>query len=166
MTAVAEVCQVQLTEAECRMAVAIGCERRIQSIRARRRDTAGPVQASAVWTIDIEGAAAELAFAKAVGCYWDGSVGTFHHRPDVGPVHVRFAARAGHQEHHAHLIIRQGDPDGIYALVTGLMPAYQVHGWAQWPGTPSFEATPDPERDPCRFIRQADLRPISDLVPW
>lgn len=149
---------VILSEIEARIVAEVGTERRISSLLAGGRDRPG-IDPAAVWGIDVEGAGAELAFAKVMGWYWDGAVGTFHHRADVRHVHVRSSPA-----HHHRLIIRPNlDVPGIYVLVTGMVPRYRVHGWARWPGCPTTEQTPDPRRGPCLLVEQIDLRPLSAL---
>jgi hypothetical protein len=148
---------VILTEVEARIAALVGCERRHDALIRGLKGSPG-IREGVVWTIDIEGAAAELAFAKCLGWYWDGAVGVFHRQADVRHVHVRCQ-----REHHWDLCIRPHDVPGVYALVTGRFPRYQVHGWAKWPGSPSYEASPNPARPPARYIRQADLRPLAEL---
>lgn len=150
--------QVVLTVAEARMAALVGVERRLSALLNGGRDRPG-VKPTSVWTIDIEGAAAELAFAKRMGWYWDGSVGVFHDQADVRHVHVR-----RQREHHWDMCIRPADGPGVYALVTGVFPRYRVHGWAKWPGCPSYEARFDPGREPARYVRQADLRDLAELA--
>jgi hypothetical protein len=55
---------VSLTAAELFQAAFVGAFRRIDSISQSRTPTAG-APAEDAWTVDIEGACAELAFAKA-----------------------------------------------------------------------------------------------------
>ena len=149
---------VRLSSSEQRMACLVGTERRLTALEAGGRDRHA-VRAEQVWHIDIEGAGAELAFAKAMGWFWDGSVGTFHHRADVREVHVRQTSWSS-----GHLLIRPSvDVPGVYALVVGSLPRYWVKGWARWPGCPAVEATPDPSRPPALMIRQADLRDLAEL---
>jgi hypothetical protein len=75
------------------------------------------------WNVHIEGIAAEIAVAKALGIPYRPKLNGFK-APDVGDLHVRWTAyRDG------SLIIRPGDPDGIYVLVTGRCPTFTVMGW-------------------------------------
>jgi hypothetical protein len=156
--------RITLTPSEARMAILVGTERRLTALMNGGRDRPG-IKPAQVWGIDIEGACAEMAFAKRMGWYWDGSVGVFHDEADVRHVNVRST-----REHHHDLTIRPADRDGIYVLVTGTFPRYWVHGWCTWPGAPSHEARPDPERAPCEQVRQADLRDLAELetggIPW
>jgi hypothetical protein len=148
---------VRLTLSEARVAALVGIERQIDSLRWQRRNRPG-VRPSSAWTIHVEGAGAELAFAKLMGWYWDASVGTFHGQADVGQVQVR-----RQREHHWDMGLRPHDVPGVYVLVTGCLPYYRVHGWAKWPGSPSYEAAYDPGRPAARYVRQADLRPLAEL---
>lgn len=105
----------------------IGAQRHIEALTdglqdkyaARRKKDADP------WGLHIEGAAGELAFARAVDRYWSGPVGNFKDA-DLG-TRVQVRTRG----HHSHdLIVREADnPAHAYALVTGRAPNFQVHGW-------------------------------------
>ena len=73
---------------------------------------------------EVVGAAGERAFAKARGTYWDGSVNTFHHVPDVGQWEVRATDRPD-----GSLIIRDNDdPSRWYALVIADPPRFTIAG--------------------------------------
>jgi hypothetical protein len=151
--------EITLTPAEARFAALVGTERQITSMLNGNRPRPG-IKPEVAWNIHIEGAAAEMAFAKAMGWYWDASVGVFHRQADVRHVHVRSTSWPN-----GKLIIRPDrDAPGIYVLVTGIFPRYQVRGWARWPGCPAIEEQPDPGQPPALFIRQADLQPL-DLLP-
>jgi hypothetical protein len=148
-----------LRPAEARIAALVGAERMIGSLLNGNRPRPG-IKPEIAWGINIEGAGAEMAFAKAMGWYWDGSVGVFHDQADVRHVHVRSTPWP-----QGKLIIRpERDVPGVYALVTGTFPRYAVRGWARWPGCPASEAAPDPGQPPALFVRQADLQPLG-LLP-
>lgn len=75
------------------------------------------------WHTDIESACAELATAKYLNLYWDGSVDTFK-LPDVGNFQVKHTQHPG-----GSLIIRKDlDPNYFYILVTGSSPSYALRG--------------------------------------
>jgi hypothetical protein len=150
---------VVLTTMEARIAALVGAERRITALANGGKDRPG-IKPESVWTIDIEGAGAELAFAKLMGWYWDGSVGVFHDQADVRHVNVRRQVL-----HNWDMAVRPHDREGVYVLVTGCLPRYRVHGWAAWPDAwpRSYEAAYDRGKAPARYIRQADLRPLADL---
>ena len=105
------------------MASEIGRLRQLAAIKSGRADRYGFEGLG--WSEHIEGACGELAVAKALKVYWDGSINTFS-APDLeGGVQVRTRSRADYE-----LIIREADnSDQIYVLVTGRCPAYAVVGW-------------------------------------
>jgi hypothetical protein len=74
------------------------------------------------WNVHVEGIAAEIAVAKALGIRYRPKLNGFK-APDVEHLHVRQTA---HRD--GSLIIRPGDPDGIYVLVTGQCPTFTVVG--------------------------------------
>lgn len=116
---------VTLTEYELRMAAQVGIERHIDSLVHGRRQAAADRAPVGNWQQDIEGACGELAVAKALGRYWNGSVNTFKQGGDVGKVQVRTRS-----EHHYELIVRPQDRDDDYfVLVTGVAPDYRVVGY-------------------------------------
>jgi hypothetical protein len=76
------------------------------------------------WDISVEGACAELALAKYLGVYWNGSVDTFKNGGDVSGLEVRTT------KNHNKLIVRKEDRhDSIYVLLTGKAPEYNIVGW-------------------------------------
>jgi len=90
----------------------VGIRRQIESFKAKEQNEAHNPKYG--WHIDIEGACAEMAFAKHFGLYWDGSVNTFK-APDVGLMQVRSTMRLD-----GGLIIRPKDEaHERYALVVG-----------------------------------------------
>jgi hypothetical protein len=102
------------------MAANIGVMRRLASIKYKN-NSAGPD--GRVWDFDIEGACAELAYAKAMGKFWDGSINTFKD-PDVGDVQVRST-----RYNNGCLILRKTDsPDDWYVLLTGWCGEYIIRG--------------------------------------
>jgi hypothetical protein len=75
------------------------------------------------WNVHVEAIAAEIAVAKALGIRYRPKLDGFG-APDVGDLHVRWTTRSD-----GPLIIRPGDPDGVYVLVTGQCPTFTVMGW-------------------------------------
>jgi hypothetical protein len=75
------------------------------------------------WNVHVEAIAAEIAVAKALGIRYNPNLNGFK-APDVGDLHVRWTTRSN-----GPLIIRPGDPDGVYVLVTGQCPTFTVMGW-------------------------------------
>lgn len=112
------------------------------------------------WGSHIEGAGGEMAVAKALNRYWDGSVNTFR-APDLPGMQVRTRSR-----HDFELLVRPNDSrDEVFVLVTGQMPNYTVHGWIR-----GHEAMRDEwskqhgGRPPAYFVPHEALHPIDNLV--
>lgn len=116
--------KVTLTAFETELAVNVGVRRQLAALRDGRPDKHG--YAGDGWSIHIHGAGGEMAFAKAAGLYWNGSVDTFSD-PDVGTFQVR--TRSGIGERNS-LIVRPGDEDSsAFVLVIGQIPEYTIVGW-------------------------------------
>lgn len=113
---------ITLTDQEMRIAALTGSERRIQSFH--RPDSHGYAGEDG-WTIDIEGAAGELAFAKHLNRYWAATVGTFK-AADIGTkIQVRTVSSAD-----LSLIVRpDDDPEQVYVLMVGTAPTFEFGGW-------------------------------------
>lgn len=149
---------VALTWAEVNLAVQIGTARRIDSRQSRLTNAHG-FGGQASWDTDIEGAGAELAFAKWAGWYWDAGVRTFK-QPDVGLIQVRSTKLSA-----GRLILRPNDPrHEVYVLVTGEMPTLTLRGWLYgWEAMrPEFVAAPNGQ-PPCWMVPQPDLHPMPQL---
>ncbi len=115
--------QIVLTPSELRMAALVGVQRQIEALRNARQDQHG--YRGDGWSIHIQGAAGELAVAKIMGWYWDGSVNTFRTCADVAGVEVRTRSR-----HDYELVHRPDDDQSkIFVLVTGTAPYLWVRGW-------------------------------------
>lgn len=137
---------------EIEMAVQVGLRRRLEALRAGMRDRHG-FGGDNPWEGDIQGAAAELAVAKHLGRYWDGSVNTFK-RGDVGEVQVRSTPRKD-----GSLIVRRSDSDtDHFILVTGAIPEFNVIGWISGAAAKSDEFKKSPNgRPPAWFVPQRAL---------
>lgn len=145
---------VVLERHEIEMAAVVGVRRRTASLD-RCVDRHG-YQGTNAWEQDIQGAAAELAVAKATRRYWDGSFDTFK-RGDVGQIQVRSTKRPD-----GSLIVRPSDSDlDIFFLVVGEIPEFTVVGWikAQDAKQERYEKAPG-GRPPAYFVPQADLTPV------
>ena len=79
------------------------------------------------WEENMEGACAELAAAKVLNVYWDGSNGTYK-LPDLsGSMQVRWTPYEN-----GKLIVRPADDEYCkYVLVTGKCPNYTIRGYIQ-----------------------------------
>ena len=163
--------KIQLTWYEAEMAARVGMARSFSSMRAGHnafkhglgRDEGG------LFDMNIKGAAAECAVAKALDMFWDGSVDTFHEKADIGEnVEVRSV-----KDEQRHLLVRPEDPikDRNYVLVVDLWrkggePNYIIQGWLPGEECVQEEFKTDfgrPERPPCFGVPVSRLRPISTL---
>lgn len=119
--------KVTLTAHEMLLAGTVGLRRRLASMESR----GGKFEQNLVyhkgtdtWDMDILSAMAEMAVAKALNVYWDGSVNTFK-MPDLqGNIQVRHT-----KVKDGRLIVRPSDQDDdIFVLVTGTAPTFTVVG--------------------------------------
>jgi hypothetical protein len=120
---------VELSWFEVEMAAIVGVRRRVEAeFREGRHDlyaTPDEVEPSSNWQTQIEGAIGELAFAKALGRNWNGSINTYRRGGDVGAVQVRTRSR-----HSYELNVRTHDRDEDYfVLLTGQAPKLCLRGW-------------------------------------
>lgn len=114
------------------------------------------------WTLHIEGAAAEIAFARAVNIFFPATVNDSKN-PDVGQVQVR-----NRYLHQYELPFRKGDdPQWPYVLITGKIPNFRVWGWLYGHEMQREEWWKDPgEREaPAYFAPHSALHPLSELPP-
>src|SRR5215510_5846982 len=79
--------KVTLVESEIMIAAYVGSARNTYAVLHKWRSRAG-MSLEQNWTAHIEGAAGELAVAKALGLYWRPNVGVLD-ADDVGPYQVR-----------------------------------------------------------------------------
>jgi len=120
------VIKVTLENAEIIQGCLIGCMRTIRGKdfkdpSATRKKEKNVSQ----WHIDIEGACAEMAFAKGIDIYWSGMAMDTLKAPDVGVVQIRHT-----DLEYGGLILRPDDNDSeTFALVTGAVPKFCIVGW-------------------------------------
>jgi hypothetical protein len=113
---------ITLSWAELSIASQVGIRRNLEAMRAGHKPKHGFT--GSTWDIHIEGACGEMALAKALGIYWNGSVNTFKAGGDVGNHQVRTRSKDTYD-----LIVRHDDrDDDIFWLVTGVAPVYNVVG--------------------------------------
>ena len=110
------------------MAALVGCRRHI-SFKAKGMKHRNGMNEEDGWRANIEGACGELAVAKFLNVYWDGSVDTFQSKADLmGNVEVKTRSK-----HNRDLLIRKNEmedkPNEVYILVTGVSPDFKVRGW-------------------------------------
>lgn len=136
----------------------VALERFYESRGSDLKDRHG-LKAESRLAVDFNGAVGEMCAAAALGLQWEGSVNVFK-VPDVGTFHVRTAF-----EENYSLIIRDGDPDGIYVLVVGCLPVYKVVGFissADAKAMDKYRRNPN-GRGAAWFIPQHELTPIEDI---
>lgn len=150
---------IELTWHEVAMASHVGWMRHLSAVRAGRPDRHGFTGDG--WSEHCEGACGELAVAKLLGCYWDGSVDTFH-APDLpGKIQVRTRSRDDYE-----LLVRPNDDDDArFVLVTGRAPVFVVRGWASGAESKRFEwLQHHGNRAGAYFVPQHALHPIASLT--
>lgn len=149
---------IHLEKYELQLAAQVGIQRHIEAVVAGLEDKYGAKKGG--WNLHIEGAAGELALAKLLNVYWNGSVNTFSSGGDVGQLQVRTRSK-----HDYELLIRAKDrDDDAFILVTGASPDFVVRGWLfgkeakrdEWRQTHGG-------RDPAWFVPHSGLRPIHEL---
>lgn len=115
---------IVLTLPEIEMALAVGRLRRVSSLQAGHVNAHGYDGVNG-WDVDIEGAAAEMAYCKSRGLYFPGVVGNYK-GADVGDkVQVRHTVLES-----GCLILRENDSDNhYYVLVVGKIPQFTIVGW-------------------------------------
>ncbi len=148
-----------LTPDELELAAMVGVKRHIGALRDRRADQHGATRDNG-WTLHIEGAAGEMATARALGRYWGAPIGTYKRGGDVGAVQVRTRCSDDYD-----LLIRDRDrADDVFVLVTGLAPNFTVRGWIY-----GHEARRDEwrkehgGRPAAWFVPQSALHPLRTL---
>jgi len=150
---------VVLTWPELVIAAGIGMRRQIGALRKSLLNRHGLSEEDS-WSAHVEGAAGEMAAARAMNRYYSGSVNTFKRDGDVGKIQVRTRSR-----HDYELLVRPEDRDGdVFVLVTGVAPAFNVVGWLlgrhakqdQW-------LKQHGGRPPAYFVPHAQLHPIESL---
>lgn len=115
------------------------------------------------WAVDIDGAMAELAVAKALDRYWPGWVDTFK-SCDVSHFQVRYTKHAS-----GRLIIRDNDADDhIYLLVVlGSSPSgytFQLIGWILGAEGKQPHWIDNPNRgEPAFWVPQHALKSLAEL---
>jgi hypothetical protein len=145
---------VELSTEELLLAAIVGVRRYVESIAAGHSSIF-----ATDWSRHVEGAAAELAFAKDRGLYWTGV--TQLARTDVSGVQVRHTTRPD-----GCLVIRDRDclANEPTVLVTGAAGVYRLVGWIR----PAFARREEWRRDPngygpAYFVPQSALETLEEL---
>lgn len=155
--------EIKLTREEVLYAAKAGVYRRINSLAKDYKDYYKDMknQVHGAWSIDIDGALAELAAAKWLGCYWGGHVDLFK-GPDVLDLQVRSTCYMN-----GSLIIRGRDHDEYnYLLVLTRCPFAFIVGYMK--GSEAKAMTDcfnkqDNDKAPAWFIPQDRLHDPREL---
>lgn len=151
---------IRLTWFEVHLASEIGCRRHLAALQAGLPDRHGAGRDNDGWTKHVEGAAGEMAVAKALNLYYDGSVNTFRDGADVGRIQVRTRS-----EPHFELLVRDSDADADpFLLVTGRAPSFRIVGW-MYGGDAKQEAWRHAHggREAAYFVPHVALEPLEKL---
>ncbi len=116
---------IQLTFPELWQGAQAGCYRRLTGIKCNMNKNKHASKSD--WATDIDGAIAEIAFAKHMGFYWDASNCSFK-QPDVGLWQVRSTRHSD-----GCLIIRPNDKNEEERFVLAISDETSVAliGWIQ-----------------------------------
>lgn len=146
--------KIHLSMEEMAIVSLISGLRRGESKTNGRKDNHG-FSGENAWDIEIEGCAAEMAYCKMRGQYWNGSVCSFK-KADCGQnVQIRHTTLEK-----GSLIVREADNDDhYYVLVTGRAPVFTITGWIKGSDAKNekFKKAPN-GREPAYFIPQSSLR--------
>lgn len=146
---------VTLTPEECAFAAREGAMRRVRGLLKRNHRHGEPRDP---WAMDINGCAAEIAFAKGMGMYWWPRA-TPDPDGDVGDWQVRWTERED-----GALILHESDRDDQrFALVIGSMPDYRIAGWMFAAAGKIDAYWRDEVKRPAFFVPQDKLNRITAL---
>lgn len=140
--------EVKLASEDILNGVIVGARRMYDSVR-RNLDNQG---SGSNWHQNIEGALAELAFAKHFGLWFDQGVGKYKSK-DVGDYHIRSTKLKN-----GCLILRKEDPNGKYVLVVGEYDTFKIIGWIHSEDCMKDDYLKSPnDRDAAWFVPQSKL---------
>lgn len=151
--------EIKFSTVEVIASAVLGALTRIESL-VHSRQNSHDYNDEDSWTVDIEGAGAEMAVAKYRNVFWMGSIGKFKKEADVSGMEVRSTTLE-----HGSLIIREGDNDDArFVLVVGKLPYKKIVGWiygreakqSKWLRAPN-------SREPAYFVPQNALRDVDTL---
>lgn len=151
---------ITLTWTEMMVASYVGSARNVQSLKQNWEPAAG-VGTSNTWTPNVEGAAGEMAVAKALGVYWQPIVGN-NLADDVGPYQVRTNISRKHDD----LCLRPKDrADRIYISVLSFAPEFHILGWIDGESGKDQKWYRDGTigRPKCFYVPKDALRAMRDL---
>ena len=143
--------KVSLTNYEIFLAAMVGVRRKIASNDYSKSSTF--IDPQVWWGSDIESACAEMAVAKALKIYWDGSVNTYS-APDVGVFQVRHTPILT-----GKLIVRPKDSDSeTFIFIVGSSPDFEIKGYMTGKEAKQDKYLADPHgKAPCWMVPQEEL---------
>ena len=150
---------VILTWHEVAMASHVGWMRHIVSLRDNRADKHGFTGDG--WGAHCEGACGEMAVAKLLGCYWNGSINTFKGQDLPGKIQVKTRSDDRYE-----LFVRPDDADDSrFVLAVGKAPRFHVRGWIGGAEAKRNEWLRDyGGRPDAFFVPTCNLHPIESLI--
>lgn len=143
--------EVTLSQTEVEIAAMIGCKRRAESKSTGRLDNHG-LENTDFWGIDIEGAAAEMAYCKFRNKFWSGSVNSFK-SADCG---TNVQIRSTHHKTGSLIIRNEDSDDDFYVLLVGTSPTFKICGWIKGVNGKSKEYMRSPNGRPTAFFVPQD----------
>lgn len=147
--------EVILTPPECYHAGLVGYRRNLEAIIKGRKPRFPETVSGELYGYHILAAQAELATAKALGCYWSFHEGKFS-AGDVGDYEVRYSQRAD-------LKVRPRD-EGVVISVTGYTPTFRLVGWINASDAKQKEWEKDfGKGNPAYFVPHENLHDIRIL---
>lgn len=149
---------VKLTFSEIMLGAVAGIGRQIIALKKKLKPGYGG-DTSMDWQKHIEGALAEMAVAKYLNIFWNGTIGKLH-PGDVGKNEVR----STHYED-GHLLLHDEDDDNArFFFVVGINGRYEIKGWIRAKDGKLKEYIKDPtKKRPCYFVPADALNPMDSL---
>lgn len=152
--------RARLTQTELMVIAYVGSGRNVQCLTREYTPGAG-IGVANTWTPNIEGAAGEMATAKALGIYWEPIIGNLH-ADDVGPYQVRTNMSRRYDD----TCLRPRDkPNRVYISVLSFCPDFELIGWIRGADgkLDEYLRPGDPDRPPCFYVPRKKLLPMSEL---
>lgn len=120
---------INLTWEEALLAATVGVRRRVKAQSVKRREVHGDAHYRPPWDLDIEGALAEMAFAKFMGAYWAGQTDPDKGSGDVMEGGIAHHVRSTDREEGALILHPTDSDEGIFVLMVGGGIKWRCAGW-------------------------------------
>ena len=149
---------VSLSTYEQELAYFVGSLRRKSSRMKKGQRGLEEYDETKLLNMDVEGAACEIAAAKAFNRYWHGSWDVDPSLPDVGK---NIQVRGTHRPEGRLILTDRSEDDQFHVLVVGKMPHYRVCGYIKGSEGKKERYRQAPAgRPPAYFIPQSALKPV------